>query len=134
MKKVWAIMSSNKIIDFVEMDLLKDGEERLQRYSDLFSSNFFTKDITENKKVQLGSTWDGNSFSEHDSEISNMANHRFALVSDNKVMGIALVHTKARGDLYKDAEINGISALEITDMPFSDFTVGMTWDGTNFVE
>lgn len=134
MKKIWAIISSNKIIDFADMESMRDGEERLQRYSDIFSSDFFVKDITQNKKVQLGSTWDGANFSEFDSEISNMANYRFAIVSDNKVSGIVMVHTNNRWQLYKDAEVNGISAIEITDMSYSDFNVGMTWDGTNFVE
>jgi hypothetical protein len=134
MRKVWALISSNKIIDFVDLKESADGIDRIERYSNIFNLDFFVKEITHNKKIKLNSVWDGNSFSESEDErpALDAANYYFAIVQDNKVVGISKVFTKPKYDLYKQAEINGISAVEVTDMNFSTLKVGMSWDGSNF--
>jgi len=134
MRKIWALISLNKIIDFVDLNESAEGVDRIERYTNIFNSDFFVKEITNNKKVKLNSVWDGNSFSEFEDERTNQdaANYYFAIVQDNKVAGVSKVFTKPKYDLYKQAEINGISAVEVTDMNFSTLKVGMSWDGTNF--
>lgn len=134
MKKVWALLSSNKIIDFVDLELLRDGEDRLARYTEMFSSSFSTKEVTEDRTVKLNSVWNGSSFDSVEGLRENTAKNYFALINDNIVKGMVKTHTVSRANLYKSAEVNGISAVDVTDMSYADLKIGMTWDGTSFTE
>lgn len=134
MKKIWALLSSNKIIDFVDLELLRDGEDRLARYTEMFSSSFSVKEVTEDRTVKLNSVWNGNSFDSLEGLRENTAKNYFALMSNNIVKGMVKTHTVARTDLYKSAEVNGISAVDVTDMSYADLKIGMIWDGTSFTE
>jgi len=135
MKKVWALLSSNKIIDFLDLEDLRDGEERLERYTQLFSSSFFVKDVTEDKTVKLNSVWNGTSFeSTEDLRKHTTSKNYFALINNNVVKGIIKTHTVSRANLYKAAEVDGISVVDVTEMAYADLKIGMTWDGTSFTE
>lgn len=134
MKKVWALLSSNKIIDFVDLELLRDGEDRLARYTEMFSSSFSTKEVTEDRTVKLNSVWNGSSFDSVEGLRENTAKNYFALINDNIVKGMVKTHTVSKANLYKSAEVNGISAVDVTDMSYADLKIGMTWDGTSFTE
>jgi hypothetical protein len=134
MDKNYAILSLGKVIDKIEVENLEEDANRVDRSSELFSSNFFCKDITEYKKVKLNSTWDGQAFSEFDEERVSTAPYSIAFVSDNVIKGVARVYTVKRYNLYKEAEVNGVSAIDITDMDVTSIKTGMSWDGTSFTE
>lgn len=139
MKKVWAlVVESRGVIDFVDLEETRDGLERLERASELFQNQFFAKDITENKKVKLGSVWDSDtsSFSEYEEERSITGKYHFALVSnvDNTVKTIIKVWTEKRHALWQAAEFEGVIAVDVTEMEYSQLKVGMLWDGTAFTE
>jgi hypothetical protein len=134
MIKNYAILSLGKVIDKIDVENVEEDANRIERYSNLFSSDFFCKDITENKKVKLNSTWDGQSFSEFDTERKQVSPYSIALVSDNVVMGVVRVYTAKRYSLYKEAEVNGISAVDVLDMDVTAIKTGMSWDGTSFTE
>jgi hypothetical protein len=137
MKKIWALVVPSKgIIDFFDLEESRDGSERMNRISELTQNSFSTKDITENKKVKLGSLWDPNtsSFSESDDERSITGKYHFAIIQDNTVKTIIKVWTEKRYDLWKAAELEGVIAVDVTEMEYSALKVGMSWDGTNFTE
>ena len=134
MIKNYVILSLNKVIDKIEVENLEEDENRVERFTDLFNSDFFCKDITENKKVKLNSTWDGNLFSEFDEERKEASPYSVALVSNNTVKAVVRVYTEKRYKLYKDAEVNGISAIDVTEMDSTAIKTGMSWDGTSFTE
>lgn len=135
MKKVWALVVSSKgIIDFVDIEETRDGLERLERLTQLFSNSFFAKDVTNNKKVKLNSTWnpDTSSFSEYEEERDMDGKYHFALVQENTIKTIVKVWTEKRYDLWQAAELEGVIAIDVTDMDYSTLKVGMSWDGTSF--
>lgn len=139
MRKVWALVVPSKgIIDFADLDETREGLERLERISELFQDEFFAKDITENKKVKIGSVWDPatSSFSEQEEERSITGKYHFALVpkSTNTVKTVVKVWTEKRYSLWQAAELEGVIAIDVTDMEYSQLKVGMLWDGTAFTE
>lgn len=137
MKKVWAlVVESQGVIDFVDLEETRDGLERLERMSELFQNQFFAKDITENKKVKLNSTWNENSllFSESQEERDIDGTYHIALVQDNIVKTIIKVWTEKRYNLWKAAELEGVIAIDVTEMDYSNIKIGMSWDGTAFTE
>ena len=134
MDKNYAILSLGKVIDKVEVDNLEEDANRLARSSELFNSDFFCKDITEYKNVKLYATWDGQAFSESDEKRPEISPYSIAFVSDNVIKGVVRVYTAKRYQLYKEAEINGVSAIDITDMDGTSIKTGMSWDGTSFTE
>lgn len=134
MTKVWAILSLNKVIDKVEVENEPEDELRIDRFTDLLNSEFFCKDITENSKVKLDSVWDGTSFTESDTERKEVAPYSVALVSNNTIKAVVRVYTAKRYNLYKEAEVNGVSAIDVTEMDTTAIKTGMSWDGTSFTE
>jgi len=135
MKKVLAfVVPSKGIIDFLDLEESRDGLERIERISPLSQNDFFAKDVTENKKIKLGASWDPNSlsFSESETERDITGNYHFALVQDNTIKTIIKVWTSKRYDLWKQAELEGVIAVDVTEMEYSDLKVGMSWDGTSF--
>lgn len=139
MKKVWALLVESKgIIDFVDLDETKDGIDRLERLSELFKNEFFVKDITENKKVKIGSVWNPStlSFSEYDEERPPKGTYHFAFISsvDNTVKTVFKVWTEKRYLLWQVAELEGVIAIDVTEMEYSQLKIGMLWDGTTFTE
>lgn len=137
MKKVWALIVSSKgIIDFVDMEETRDGLDRIERLSELFSNSFSAKDITDSKKVKLNSIWDPSTstFSEFEEERIMPGKYHFALVQDNTIKTIVSVWTEKRNNLWKAAELEGVIAVDVTDMEYSNLRVGMSWDGTSFTE
>jgi hypothetical protein len=134
MEKNYAIISLGKVIDKIEVENVEEDMNRVQRFTELFSSEFFCKDITENKKIKLNSTWDGNSFSEFDDERKEFSPYSIALVSNDTIKTVVRVYTAKRYNLYKEAEINGISAVEVTEEQITGIKTGMAWDGTSFTE
>ena len=137
MKKVWAlVVESQGVIDFVDLEEARDGLERLERVSELFQNQFFAKDITENKKVKLNSTWNENSllFSESQEERDITGTYHIALVQENIVKTIIKVWTEKRYNLWKAAELEGVIAIDVTEMDYSNIKIGMSWDGTAFTE
>jgi hypothetical protein len=50
------------------------------------------------------------------------------------VKGVVRVYTAKRYNLYKEAEVNGISAVDVLDMDVTAIKTGMSWDGTSFTE
>ena len=134
MIKNYVLLSLNKVIDKIEVENVEEDANRVERFTDLFNSDFFCKDITENKKVKLNSTWDGNVFSEFGEERKEASPYSVALVSDNTIKAVVRVYTEKRYNLYKNAEINGISAIDVTEMDSTAIKTGMSWDGTYFTE
>ena len=139
MKKVWVLVVESKgIIDFVDLDDAEHGIDRLERASNLFETEFFAKDVTENKKVKIGSVWnpETSSFSEYDEERTSTAEYNIALVDpvDNTVKTIIFVFTKKRHSLWKAAELEGVIAIYVTEMEYSQLKIGMLWNGTTFTE
>lgn len=134
MIKHYAILSLNKVIDKIQIENTEDDQNRIERFANLFASDFFCKDITENKKIKLNSTWDGNSFSEFDEERKEVSPYSVALASDNVIKTVVRIYTAKRVNLYKEAEVNGVSAIDITDMDVTAIKTGMSWNGTSFTE
>jgi hypothetical protein len=134
MSKNYAILSLGKVIDKIEVENVDEDLNRVDRFSELFTSEFFCKDVTENKKVKLNSTWDGESFSESNDERKEVSPYSVALLSDNVVKAVVRVYTAKRYSLYKEAEVNGISAVEVPELDIDQVKTGMSWDGTSFTE
>ena len=134
MSKNYAILSLNKVIDKIEVENVEDDANRVDRFAEIFNSDFFCKDITDYKKVKLNSTWDGQAFSESDEERKEVAPYSVAFVSDNVIKAVVRVYTAKRYNLYKEAEVNGVSAIDITEMDITAIKTGMSWDGTSFTE
>lgn len=134
MSKNYAILSLGKVIDKIEVENVEEDANRVDRFTAIFNSEFFCKDITENKKVKLNSTWDGQSFSESEEERKEVAPYSIAFVSDNLIKAVVRVYTSKRYSLYKEAEVNGVSAIDVTEMNISEIKTGMSWDGTSFTE
>lgn len=137
MKKVWALVVDSKgVIDFVDLEESRDGIERLERVFELFKNPFTAKDITNNKKVKLGSIWneESSSFSESDTERDITGTYHIALVQDNTVKTIIKVWTEKRYELWKKAELEGVIAIDVTEMDYSNIKIGMSWNGTAFTE
>jgi hypothetical protein len=134
MIKHYAILSLNKVIDKIDVDNVDEDLNRIDRFSELFASEFFCKDITENKKIKMDSLWDGTSFSEFDEERKEVSPYSIAFVSNNIVKSVIRVYTLKRHGLYKEAEINGISAVEVSESDIDQVKTGMSWDGTSFTE
>jgi hypothetical protein len=134
MSKNYAILSLGKVIDKIEVENVDEDLNRVDRFSELFTSEFFCKDVTENKKVKLNSTWDGESFSESNDERKEVSPYSVALLSDNVVKAVVRVYTAKRYSLYKEAEVNGISAVEVPELNIDQVKTGMSWDGTSFTE
>ena len=134
MSKNYAILSLGKVIDKIDVENVEEDGGRIDRFTALFNSEFFCKDITENTHVKLNSTWDGETFSESEEERKEVAPYSVALVSDNVIKAVVRVYTAKRYNLYKEAEVNGVSAIDVTDMDVTDIKTGMSWDGTSFTE
>jgi|LauGreDrversion4_2_1035121.scaffolds.fasta_scaffold08038_10 hypothetical protein len=134
MSKNYAILSLGKVIDKIEVENVEEDANRVDRFSEIFNSSFFCKDITDYKKVKLNSTWDGQTFSESDEERKEVAPYSVAFVSDNVIKAVVRVYTAKRYNLYKEAEVNGVSAIDVTDMDVTAIKTGMSWDGTSFTE
>ena len=134
MSKHYAILSLNKVIDKIDVDNVDEDLNRIDRFSELFASEFFCKDVTESKKVKLDSVWDGTSFSEFDEERKEVSPYCVAFVSNNIVKSVIRVYTLKRHNLYKEAEVNGISAVEVPESDIEQVKTGMSWDGTSFTE
>ena len=134
MSKNYAILSLGKVIDKIEVDNLEDDATRVDKFTEFFNSDFFCKDITEQKKVKMNSIWDGQAFSESDEERKEVSPYSIAFVSDNTVKTVVRVYTAKRYNLYKEAEVNGVSAIDVTDMDATAIKTGMSWDGTSFTE
>jgi hypothetical protein len=134
MSKNYAILSLGKVIDKIEVENVEEDANRVDRFSEIFNSNFFCKDITDHKKVKLNSIWDGQAFSESDEERKEVAPYSVAFVSDNIIKAVVRVYTAKRYNLYKEAEVNGVSAIDVTDMDVTAIKTGMSWDGTSFTE
>lgn len=137
MKKVWALVTqSHGIIDFVDLEETRDGIERIERYTNLFSNPFIVKDVTDLKKVKRDSVFDPetSSFSEFETERSLSGNHHFAFIQDNLVKGIIKLFTEKRYSLWQSAELEGVIAVDCSDMDYSELELGMSWDGTTFTK
>ena len=110
MKKVWALVTNTKgIIEFIDLEDSRDTLERVERYISIFSNPILLKDVSNSKKVQIGSVWDPNTSSFVDGELERKA-------------------------LFDIAESEGVIAVDCTDMEYSSLKIGMSWDGTQFKE
>jgi hypothetical protein len=138
MKKVWALVTNTSgIIEFIDLEESRDGLERLERYTSILSNPILLKDVSNNKKVQIGSAWDPNTSSFVEGELERKATdspYAFAIVQDNSVKGIIKVWTEKRKALFNIAESEGVIAVDCTDMEYSNLKIGMSWDGTQFKE